>query len=474
MPTTDRHLHPLTHTTPEAARHYEHALDALLFFRPEVVEHSADLLRASPDSPMGQALNAYLAVLATEEKDTAAARAPYTRFRTALDPSAVTPRERMHLAAAGACLDGDLHGAARILDELAVGWPRDALALLAGHQLDFLTGDAGRLRDRIGGALSAWDPEDPHYGPLRGMYSFGLEESGHYEQAEEAGLDALARNPRDVWGVHGVSHTFEMRGRYEDGMRFLDARTADWATGNFLTVHNWWHYALFALEAGDVPRVLDIYDSAVHPPDAPALAMQLLDASALLWRLLLAGHDVPDRWERLAQDWAERADGPFYAFNDVHAVMAYVGAGRIKDAEALVADRQRWLDRSPAGPGLSPAGPGLSNLAMTTDIGLPVCEALIAYGTGRDLRTVDLLLPLRHRLASFGGSHAQRDAVQKTLLEAALRAGRHDLARTLLSERIALRPSSPYNWLAQARLADSLGHHAEAATARRRAHGDAP
>ncbi|MFJ2738407.1 tetratricopeptide repeat protein [Streptomyces sp. NPDC087440] len=461
MPATDRHLHPLTHTTPDAAEHYEQALDALLFFRPEVVEHAADVLRASPGSPLGHALRVYLAVLGTEEKDTAAVRDPYLRFRTALDASTVTPRESLHLAAADACLGGDLHGAARILDELAVGWPRDALALLAGHQLDFLTGDAARLRDRIGGALGAWDPDDPHYGPLRGMYAFGLEESGHYEQAEEAGLEALARNPRDVWGVHGVAHTFEMRGRFREGIRFLDARTADWATGNFLTVHNWWHYALFALEAQDVPRVLDIYDTAVHPPEAPALAMQLLDASALLWRLLLAGHDVADRWERLAQDWAGRADGPYYAFNDVHIVMAYVGAGRIKDAEELVADRRRWLAAT--------TDPALSNHAMTAAVGLPVCEALIAYGTGHDRRAVDLLLPLRHRLASFGGSHAQRDAVQKTLLEAALRAGRHDLARTLLSERIALRPSSPYNWLTQARLADRLGHHADAATARHRA-----
>ncbi|MFI5801969.1 tetratricopeptide repeat protein [Streptomyces sp. NPDC051561] len=465
--TVDRHQLTMSGTGRDGVQHYEDALDALLFFRPEVVDRAADVLRVSPDAPLGHALHAYLAVLGTEERDTAAARAPFARFRGALDETRITPRERLHLAAAGACLDGDLHGAARLLDELSVGWPRDALALLAGHQLDFLTGDAGRLRDRIGGALSAWDQEDPHYGPLRGMYAFGLEESGHYEQAQEAGLDALDRNPRDVWGVHGVAHSFEMRGRFGDGLRFLDARTAHWASGNFLTVHNWWHYALFALEAGDTARVLDVYDSAVHPPDAEPLAMQLLDASALLWRLHLAGQDVSARWERLARDWAGRADGAHYAFNDVHIVMAYVGAGRIKDAEELIADRRRWLASVEDSYGTAPST--LSNHAMTARIGVPVCEALVAYGTARDRAAVDLLLPLRHRLAEFGGSHAQRDAVQKTLLEAALRCGRDEVARALLSERIALRPSCPYNWLAQARLADRLGHHAEAATARHRA-----
>ncbi|MGW7416406.1 tetratricopeptide repeat protein [Streptomyces sp. NPDC054863] len=486
--TVDRHRLTLSDTGRDAAEHYEQALDSLLFFRPDVADRAADVLSASPGSPMGHALHAYLAVLGTEEADSLAARAPFARFRAALDEARTTPRERLHLAAAGACLDGDLRGAARLLGELSIGWPQDALALAAGHQLDFLTGDAGRLRDRIGGALGAWDEADPHYGPLKGMYAFGLEESGHYEQAEEAGMEALARNPRDVWGVHGVTHTFEMRGRFTDGIRFLDARVADWSTGNFLNVHNWWHYALFAMETGDTDRVLDIYDASIHPPgtdadapgaDADGLAMQLLDASALLWRLLLAGEDQPARWNRLAQAWARRADGPHYAFNDAHIVMAYVGAGRVSDAERLVADRRRWLEtagepsgpKAPNGPNGPRAsnGPKASNRAMTADIGLPVCDALIAFGTGRYEAVVGLLLPLRHRFAEFGGSHAQRDALHKTLLEAALRSRHTDLARTLLSERISLRPSCPYNWLTQARLAEQLGRHAEAATARHRA-----
>ncbi|MEU9844060.1 hypothetical protein AB0C69_33155, partial [Actinomadura sp. NPDC048032] len=66
----------------------------------------------------------------------------------------------------------------------------------------------------------------------------------------------------------------------------------------------------------------------------------------------------------------------------------------------------------------------------------------------------------------FGGSHAQRDAVQKTLLEAALRSGRLDLARVLVSERISIRPASPFNWLKHADVAEALGDAATASTAR--------
>jgi hypothetical protein len=92
-----------------------------------------------------------------------------------------------------------------------------------------------------------------------------------------------------------------------------------------------------------------------------------------------------------------------------------------------------------------------------------------AFGRGRYDEVVELLLPIRRRVNLFGGSHAQRDAVQRTLLEAALRAHNADVARVLLSERISLKPTSPYNWLGEARVLDDLGSSAAAAAASKRA-----
>lgn len=456
----DRHGQPMTETGDEAAGHLEQALDALVFFRPEVGHEASAAVEAAPRSPLAHVFSAYLGLLGTEESDAAEARERFAVFRAELDRSSATPRELAHVDAVSAWLDGDIHTAGRVLGDLVVAHPHDLLALAVGHQIDFFTGDAVRLRDRVGGALSAWDEDDPHHGPLTGMYAFGLEEAGHYDLSEEVGLAAVEANPRDVWGIHAVVHTYEMQGRFAEGIAYLDARTDDWSSGNYLNVHNWWHYALYAIEAGDTDRALAIYDAALHNEESEGLAMELLDASALLWRLLLAGDDQSERWSKLADAWAARRDGPYYAFNDVHAVMAYLGAGRIADAEALVRDRQTWL---------ATPHPGVSNHAMTEDVGVPVCHALIAYARGRYDKTVDLLVPLRNRLNTYGGSHAQRDAVQKTLLEAAVRAGRDDLARTLLSERIGVRPSSPYNWLTRARLAERLGRAAEAAAARDRA-----
>ncbi|PSJ29012.1 tetratricopeptide repeat-containing protein [Streptosporangium nondiastaticum] len=457
---TDRHAHAMTHTGADAVRHYEKALDDLLFFREEVTTEARAVLDAAPRSPMGNVLMAYLGLLGTEEKDAARAAKSFREFRRTVPDADLTPRERMHAEAAAAWLGGDIHRAGGVLAELAVTHPKDALALAVGHQTDFLTGNAVLLRDRIGGALTAWDADDPQYGLLQGMYAFGLEEAGHYGLAERVALEAVERNARDVWGIHAVAHAYEMQGRYEDGIRFLEARTDDWSDGNYLSVHNSWHYALYVLETGRTDAVLAVYDAAVHNEDSGGAAMELLDAASLLWRLHLAGAGTGDRWPALADAWERRRDGAYYAFNDVHAVMAYVGAGRVADAERLVRDREEWLRTTGAG-----TPPGLSNVGMTAEIGVPVSRALIAYGQQRYDEAVDLLLPLRHRLHTFGGSHAQRDALQKTLVEAALHAGRLDLARTLLSERVSLRPQCPYDREARARLAGRTAAAAVAAAA---------
>ncbi|MFJ7067992.1 tetratricopeptide repeat protein [Streptomyces sp. NPDC101115] len=458
---TDRYGHDLYNGTSEAAAHLDRAVEALLFFRPEVTGAVDDLLETAPAAPVAQAFAAYLGVLGTEPADAAAARRRFEGFASGLDRSRLGPRERLHTAAAASLLAGDLRRGSALLEELTVACPRDALALFVGHQLDFLTGDALRLRDRIGGALSAWEEDDPHRGPLLGMYAFGLEEAGHYTHARETGSAAVERNCHDVWAIHAVVHTYEMQGRFAEGIAYLDARTGDWSEGNFLTVHNWWHYALYALEAGRTDTALGVYDAALHNGGSRGLAMELLDAAAMLWRFHLAGSDQTRRWEALADAWSARADPPFYAFNDVHAVMSYVGAGRVAEARRLIADRRRWL--------AEPGADRVTNHAMTAEIGLPVCEALVAHAAADHDTVVERLWPLRRRLHEFGGSHAQRDALQKTLLDAALRSGRHDTARVLISERTALRPHSPYNWLSTARLAESLGDAARAASARDRA-----
>jgi len=139
-----------------------------------------------------------------------------------------------------------------------------------------------------------------------------------------------------------------------------------------------------------------------------------------------------------------------------------VVAGRIDKSDALIIARGVYFQAAPSTE---------SNVMFTHEVGLPVCKAMVSFGKERYEDVVGTLMPIRKRLNLFGGSHAQRDAVQRTLLEAALRANKTDVARVLVSERIALKPTSPYNWLAQARLLDELGRSAASVAAAETASG---
>ena len=98
-----------------------------------------------------------------------------------------------------------------------------------------------------------------------------------------------------------------------------------------------------------------------------------------------------------------------------------------------------------------------------------MCQAIAAYDLGDYGKTVELLLPVLALAHRFGGSNAQRDVIQQTLIEAALRNGQGRLARALANERTALKPSSPYNWSASARALSLVGDNEGADAASRRA-----
>jgi tetratricopeptide (TPR) repeat protein len=431
---------------------YDIAIDRLLRYHPDVIGHMIALAN-EPDFPMGQVLNAYLSLTSTDRPDLRHAR----RAAATLAGMDRNERETAHLEVIEAWLAGDWHRASRLLDALLVRWPADLLGLQVGHQLDFFLGDAANLRDRVARARHAIDPDDPHYGFVLGMQAFGLEESGSYAHAEVTGLAALERNPDDVWALHAVAHTYEMRGHVDEGIRFLRARESDWGDGNLFTVHNWWHLGLFLLEAERPDAALAVYDERIHNDASDGVPLEMLDASALLWRLMLDGADTGGRFAPLAEAWATRVnDEPWYAFNDLHAVMAMVGAGRLDDARTVIDRLTRYVEPS--------AGP-TSNHLMTTDVGLPASRAVLAFGEERYDDVIDELMAVRAITQRFGGSHAQRDALQRTLLESAIRARRFDLARALLSERLSLRDTSVYAWRQRARLLRADGDTVGAAAA---------
>jgi hypothetical protein len=447
-----------TSGSPEAVALFDRAMDHLIRFQIEVVEEAAKAVATDPSCVMGTLLRAYLSLMSTEAVNVKRAHDALTALSIA--ETDLLPRERAHLKAAYRWIAGDMTGAGASLDAISVEHPRDLLALAVGHQIDFFTGNARSLRDRIGRTLYAWGGDDPQLGFVRGMYAFGLEECNLYGLSEEIGQKSVEANADDVWGIHAVVHTYEMQGQIPEGVRFMKAHETDWATGNFLNVHNSWHYALYLLQGGDVSGALDIYDRVLHHEESEDVALELLDATALLWRLHLEDTPVGDRWQPLAEAWVRSLSPGFYPFNDMHAVMAFVGSGDLAQAHKLVSTLEHFVETGDK---------ATTGWLMTANVGLPVCRSIVHFATGDYRRAVDELLPKRSRFHEFGGSHAQRDAIERTLLESAIRAHLKDTALALVSERVAVREASSYSWLKRAQVLRGTVNRAEAEAANARA-----
>jgi tetratricopeptide (TPR) repeat protein len=288
------------------------------------------------------------------------------------------------------------------------------------------------LRNRVARVLPDWNADVPGYPYVLGMHAFGLEECNQYADAEAAGRRALDLERRNAWAVHAVAHVMEMCGRIGEGIEWLESRRADWAPHNGFAIHNFWHLALFHLDRADFDAARALYDSAIYREQSD-LCTVLVDATALLWRLDLEREPMGQRAEGLADVWRRRIDEErgFYAFNDVHAALAFCLAGDLAEARRL----GEYLE------GVVREGRG-SNAATTANVALPLVRAFIAFAEGEYARAIDYALPVRDRAHTFGGSHAQRDLITLTLIEAALRSQRYPLARHLIAERIVQRPNS--------------------------------
>jgi hypothetical protein len=426
---TDAHGQRVSGATPDAVARFDQALSEFNLYRGDPPGTIDRALAAAPKFVMAHVFKAYLLAMATEPRAAAQASAIVAGARGL----AMDEREGSHLVALGHLLAGDWSAAALALDLHNVRHPHDLLALQVGHLMDFYRAHARGLRDRIARVLPRWSASTPGSSVVLGMYAFGLEECGDYARAEDVGRQALDAEPLDCWAHHAVAHVMEMQGRAQDGIGWMAAREPYWAADdNFFRIHNWWHRALCHLDLGQRDEVLGIYDGPIRASRS-VVALDLVDASALLWRLHLTGHDVGDRWTELARCWDQHADGRLYPFNDWHAVMAYLGAGRDGDIERVIAALE-----------LSASG-GTDAARWAGTVALPLIRGFCAFWRGEYGPCVEGLHAARYIVNQFGGSHAQRDIIDWTLTEAAVRAGRSDLAEALAHERLGLKPHSPVN-----------------------------
>ncbi len=422
------------HTTvsdPRALQAYERALHAFQTYRGDPLAPLDEAIRLDAGFAAAYAAKALLQCTVFERRFMREALRTLEAGRAALEHA--TPRERALADAAGTLARGRWPEGVERLEQVLLDHPRDILALQVAHLMDFFRGDALNLRNRVSRVLRAWDRAMPGYAYVLGMHAFGLEECNDYPAAERAGRAAVELSGDDSWAVHAVAHVMEMQGRIGEGLAWYDGTRGVWnGADNGFAYHNAWHTALFRMDGGDYDAALQVYDERFAAGTETALAR--VDATALLWRLKLDGVAGAGRFAAVADAWEATLpdEGGFYAFNDFHATLALAGAGR-RDALERVRKALARAERD-----------GGANADMTRLVARGACEAAIDYAEGRYAASAERLATVRDGASRFGGSHAQRDLLTLTLIDAAIRAGLSNVARHYIQERLVHKPAAQW------------------------------
>jgi hypothetical protein len=367
--------------------------------------------------------------------DVAGARQAAARARALAERG--TAREQSHINALCLAIEGKpVESLAASRAHLAE-YPRDAMVAAPATGVFGLIGFSGRPGRELE-QVAFLEALKPHLADdwwFQAVYAFALEEVGRLDEALDLIERSMAQNPRNAHGAHIKAHVLYEQGEDRDALAYLSAWLPGYRREGLLHCHISWHVALFALMVGDASRAWQVYEAQVRPGGAwgPALNVAT-DAPAFLWRAELAGEARrPKAWQEVhayAQQAFPRAG---IAFVDVHRALAAVAAGDSGAIGGIVSELQQR-----AASGRSPAGEVVPRLAA----------GLAAYGRGDFNAAIAVLEPALAETVRIGGSRAQRDLVENTLLAAYLKVGRDDVARKQVAARTDRRPSVPVAGLA--------------------------
>lgn len=445
----------LTAATPDAVASFNAAIDDFLDYRGSAFGNVKAAIDADPNFVMALCFRGFFFQM-METTAVAPKVQGWVDHLTSLADGA-TARERGHIRALTAWVQGDIMGATREWELILTEHPRDILALKLHHYLTFWTGRTHALRAATAGVLPAWDEATPGYASVLGMHAFALEETGNHIEAESWGREAVERNPNDLWAIHAVAHVLETQGRSDEGVDWLDYPTTAWDDRNPFRGHVWWHAALFNAAQANFDKVLDLYDNEISSVNTKN-NVDVQNLASLLARLQLRGVDIGDRWEALADHSEVRIGDHAIAFNDMHWSLSLAAAGRneaaTRHADALAAHAKES---------------DLWNASVFRSVGTDLCRGMAAWGAGDFDAASDLMWRVKDDLAPIGGSHAQRDLFPQLLGDALLKAGRFAQARSLFAERVTLRPSARTDWEHLAEALTGLDRTDEADDARKRA-----
>jgi tetratricopeptide (TPR) repeat protein len=428
----DAYDQPVSTTSAEAVEHYVRGIECSLMRNAGAVEAFTAAIAADENFALAHAaLTVPLQLYGKPEE----ARAEASRARELA--AGITEREKRHVEALATAAAGDVAKALDLIQEQVREFPRDAFLL---NRNNFLLNASGRQR-RKEESLALFDGCAVHYGDdawFLGAYSFSQNEMYQFDEAWRLADKSYALNPRNSSCSHSMAHVMFETGDHVSGAAFLDG----WLDGSLwqaeMAGHLNWHLALGELGRGRQDAAVKLYENVLRPGKYPSPALQgaLVDSTSLLWRCEILGIEPPaDADREVAEFAAARFPRAGQSFPDVHKAFAYALAG---NSQALGTLLSETCDLNDAGK--LAAGPVVP----------AIVEAVWAFAEGRYEDAVTSLAPLAGEIGRIGGSRAQYEVVQDTLIAAYVRAGQIEKAEPMLRERLNRRPSARDEaWLSQ-------------------------
>ncbi|RNL63317.1 lycopene cyclase [Nocardioides marmoriginsengisoli] len=423
-------------TTAEAAAAYNAGLERIL----RLQDGGEDLIREATLADPGFALaHAALAMLGYEA-------GAHTDVRVSLDAAIEAvgrrgdSRETSFVGTVANRIDGSRAlGSSSLMAHIAT-YPRDVLAVSAAVPTIAFSGVTDVQRE-------AWDLVDglaPSYGDhwwYISLLAFVRQDQGKFEEAGLLAESALSCEPSSGHAVHAQTHVMYETGQHEEGRVWLDHWVAESGRSASHRAHFSWHAALHELALGDTEAVRRRYYSQLAPPTVTGVR-GLVDAASLIWRWRIAVAD----WDRATGGLGlppafegEGAPPPIEAvlagvdenlilapqtpFIAVHAAIALAAQGEVPLLERLRVHCARADDRT------------------TRTVVVPICDAFIAVTEQRWSDAATLFGELLPALVKVGGSAAQREVIEETLLFCLVQSGRADEAISVLGGRLDRRPS---------------------------------
>jgi len=448
----DRYGLPLTTNSTLAAERFIEGIDLLLEqnFGPE--EQFTQAIEADAGFALAHGALAYMLHLRAQ-----VAEARESAQQAQALAAGGSRRERQQIEAIALFVNGQGPRSYALIREHLADYPRDILMIRLAQRL-FALGCSGAgvasfpapLLALMQGVASAYGDD----WAFLGSYAFAHHEMGHLQEARRLAERSLELRPTNAVAAHSEAHVFFEIGDPSGGGDFLDTWLQGFDTRAPYRVHLSWHQALFELARGRYQRALDLYEADIRPAVVANMITALNDSAALLWRWSLYSGTMPpvppDEVRDLAAPAAARP-GP--AFRDAHAALAFAVAGDEIYMGQMIDRLRAFADQGDT---------------LAGEVTLPLVRGIHAFAQGAYGEAVRLMEPLfdaprLDQLARIGGSHAQREVFEDTMLEAYLRAEQFEKAEAMLRTRLQRRASvRDLFWLGRAQVSSGQPETARA------------